>query len=155
MSSIIEFRKEFEDIILKGNIEEALKTLVSNSEEKLYIQFCEEYKKCIISKKISKALHNIFLESLNLKNRDLQRIILTRFKLLEYDLPSTSKESKNSILEYLFENYCKENLNHEQPSFVRLKKTEDKKEKDIIKNKTPLLLTEKMINEEIEREIKC
>ena len=44
MSSIIGYRKEFEDIILKGKLEEALKALVPNSSEKIYLQFCEEYK---------------------------------------------------------------------------------------------------------------
>ena len=39
MSSLIEYRKEFEDIILKGNLEEALKTLVPNSNELIYLQF--------------------------------------------------------------------------------------------------------------------
>jgi hypothetical protein len=37
MSSLIKYRKEFEDIILKGKIEEALKTLVPNSTEKIYL----------------------------------------------------------------------------------------------------------------------
>ena len=34
MSSYISYRKEFEDIIIKGKLDEALKTLVPNSQEK-------------------------------------------------------------------------------------------------------------------------
>jgi hypothetical protein len=45
MSSVIGYRKEFEDIILKGKLEESLKTLVPNSSEYTYIKLCEEYKK--------------------------------------------------------------------------------------------------------------
>ena len=59
MSSFIQYRKEFEDIVLKGNVEEALKTLVPNSNEKIYLQFCEEYKKCLSEKKITEELNNI------------------------------------------------------------------------------------------------
>ena len=45
MSSYINYRKEFEDVILKGKLDEALKSLVPNSNEKIYLQFCEEFKK--------------------------------------------------------------------------------------------------------------
>ena len=48
MSSLITFRKEFEDIILKGKFDDILKTLVPNSAEKIYLQFCDEYKKCFV-----------------------------------------------------------------------------------------------------------
>ena len=56
MSSLIGYRKEFEDVILKGKIEDALKTLVPNSAEKIYLQFCEENKKCFKEKKITAEL---------------------------------------------------------------------------------------------------
>lgn len=59
MSSIIGYKKEFEDFILNGKLEEALKTLVPNSHEQIYLEFCEEYKKCFSSKKISPELKNI------------------------------------------------------------------------------------------------
>ena len=39
MSSYISYRKEFEDIIIKGKLDEALKTLVPNSQEKFYSPF--------------------------------------------------------------------------------------------------------------------
>ena len=147
MSTLIGYRKEFEDIILKGKIEEALKTLVPNSTEKIYLQFCEEYKKCVTEKKITKELNQI-LE--NAKSRHLStkliQVLETRKDLLEYDLPSTSQEKKNKIIDGLYKNYCGENLNYEAPYFVREKKTSEEK-LNKIKNNTPLILTEKMIEE--------
>ena len=154
MSSIIGYRKEFEDVILKGKLEEALKTLVPNSSEKIYLQFCEEYKKCYSEKKITSELNNILenAKSKRLPNR-LITILETRRDLLEFDLPSTSQEKKNKIIDESYKNYCGTNLNYDAPFFVREKKTKDGK-KDEIKNNTPLELTEKMIKEAIEKDIK-
>ena len=59
MSSYITYRKEFEDIIIKGKLDEALKTLVPNSQEKFYVEFCEEFKKCQAQKKITPELNNL------------------------------------------------------------------------------------------------
>ena len=153
MSSIIGYRKEFEDVILKGKLEESLKTLVPNSSEKIYLQFCEEYKKCYSEKKITSELNNILenAKSKRLPNR-LITILETRRDLLEYDLPSTSQEKKNKIIDELYKNYCGTNLNYDAPFFVREKKTKDGK-KDEIKNNTPLELTEKIIKEAIEKDI--
>ena len=154
MSSIIGYRKEFEDIILKGNIEEALKALVPNSQEYIFIQFIEEYKKCYSEKKITNELNNIIenAKSKRLSNKLIQ-VLETRRDLLEYDLPSTPQEKKNKIINELYKNYCGENLNFDSPYFVREKKnqTENKKEK---KNNTPLILTEKMIEDAVEKDIK-
>ena len=41
IASALKFRKEFEDIILKGNLDEALKTLPP--EIKSYIEFCQNF----------------------------------------------------------------------------------------------------------------
>ena len=154
MSSIIRYRKEFEDIILKGNIEEALKALVPNSQEHIFIQFIEEYKKCYSEKKITNELNNIIenAKSKRLSNKLIQ-VLETRRDLLEYDLPSTPQEKKNKIINELYKNYCGENLNFDSPYFVREKKnqTENKNEK---KNNTPLILTEKMIEDAVEKDIK-
>ena len=154
MSSFITFRKEFEDIILKGKLNEALKTLVPNSNEKIYVQFCEEYKKCLEKKEISKNLNTI-IENAN-KNHisnGLIKILETKRDLLEYDLPSTSKEKKDQIIDILFNNYCKINLNYNAPFFAREKKSEkDDNEKQ--KNKTPLELTEKLIKIAIDKMLK-
>ena len=154
MSSFITFRKEFEDIILKGKLNEALKTLVPNSNEKIYVQFCEEYKKCLEKKEISKNLNTI-IENAN-KNHisnGLIKILETKRDLLEYDLPSTSKEKKEQIIDILFNNYCKMNLNYNAPFFAREKKSEkDDNEKQ--KNKTPLELTEKLIKIAIDKMLK-
>ena len=95
MSNFIAYRNEFEDIILKGKFEEALKTLVPNSSESIYLQFCEEYKKCSREKKVSPELNKIIEKAKS--NRipyKLIQILETKRDLLEYDLPSTSKEKK-------------------------------------------------------------
>ena len=153
MSSFISYRKEFEDIILKGKLDEALKTLVPNSQEKIYLEFCEEYKKCVSQKKITKELHSIIdLANQNYIQRNLIRVMETKRDLLEYDLPSTSKEKKNQILDVLYKNYCNINLNYNAPYFAREKKTEKEDQKQV--NKTPLELTEKMIQNAINKTLK-
>ena len=154
MSSVIGYRKEFEDIILKGKLEESLKTLVPNSSEHTYIKFCEEYKKCCAEKKITPELDKI-LESAKAKrlpNR-LINVLETKRDLLEYDLPSTSQEKKNKIIDELFKNFCGSNLNYEAPFFVREKKTQAG-EKEKSKNNTPTKLTEKMIKDAVEKDLK-
>ena len=154
MSSLIKYKKEFEDLILKGKFDDIMKTLVPNSEEKIYLEFCEEYKKCLAQKKITKELNSI-IDSAN-KNylpKNLIRVFETKRNLLEYDLPSTSKENKDKIIDYLFHNYCNMNLDFNAPFFAREKKVEnlgDQKEE----NKTPIELTDKMIEDAIEKEIK-
>ena len=153
MSSIIEFRKEFEDIILDGKLDEALKSLVPNSKEKIYLEFCEEYKKCYNSKKISKELNQIIANAKKAKTTNLIQILETRKDLLEYDLPNTSQKRKDEIIKTLYKNYCNEDLNYEAPFFVREKKIEGE-EKIKEKNETPLILTEKMITEAVEEKIK-
>ena len=154
MTSLIGYRKEFEDIILKGKLEESLKTLVPNSSEYTYIKFCEEYKKCCAEKKITPELNTI-LESAKAKrlpNR-LITVLETKRDLLEYDLPSTSKEKKDKIIDELYKNFCGSNLNFDAPFFVREKKTKTgEKVKD--KNNTPTELTEKMIKDAVEKDLK-
>ena len=103
MSSYITYRKEFEDIIIKGKLDEALKTLVPNSQEKIYLEFCEELKKCSSQKKITKELNNIIdnARKIGLSN-SLIRVFETRRDLLEYDLPSTPAEKKiKSSMNYI------------------------------------------------------
>ena len=154
MSSFVTFRKEFEDIILKGKLNEALKTLVPNSNEKIYVQFCEEFKKCQEKKEITKGLNSI-IENAN-KNHisnGLIKILETKRDLLEYDLPTTSKEKKDQIIDILFKKYCNINLNHNAPFFAREKKSE-KEENEKQKNKTPLELTEKLIKIQIDKMLK-
>ena len=103
MSHLIGYRKEFEDIILNGKLDEALKTLVPNSNEQIYLQFCEEYKKCFSEKKISPELNKLIDNAKsNYLSFKLIRILETRRNLLEYDLPSTSQERKNKIIEELY-----------------------------------------------------
>ena len=153
MSSVIEYRKEFENMILKGDLKEALKTLVPDSKEQIYLRFCEEFKKCYEEKKISKELDQIIeiAESKKLSGK-LTTILKTRRDLLEYDLPSTTKERKEKIIDDLFDNYCGERLDYDAPFFVREKKSNNKDEEKEINN-TPLILTEKMIEDEIKKNI--
>ena len=123
MSSLIGYRKEFEDIILNGKLKEALKTLVPNSSELLYLKFCEEYKKCCAEKKITPELNKLLenARAKRLSNRLIQ-VLETKRDLLEYDLPSTPKEKKVKIIDELYKKYCGINLNYDAPFFVREKK---------------------------------
>ena len=151
ITSALKFRKEFEDIILKGNLDEALKTLPP--EIKSYIEFCEEYKKCCESKIISDKLHKLSQEAgadlyKSLGSDKYYLILMNKIYLLEYELKSTSHERKKEIIEELFDNYCDKELDYKPPYFVREKKADtDEKNKAI--NSTPILLTEKMINEAV------
>ena len=153
MSSLITFRKEFEDIILKGKFDDILKTLVPNSAEKIYLQFCDEYKKCFVQKKITKEL-NLLIENANKNHlsKNLIKVFETKRNLLEYDFPSTSREKKDKIIDYLFHNYCDMNLNYNAPFFAREKNIENSEEQNE-ENKIPIELTDKMIQEAIEKEI--
>jgi hypothetical protein len=152
MSSFIRFRKEFEDVILKGNIEEALKTLPPNSDEDVYLRFCEEYKKCCADKTITKELE-LILKDASKKSNNLGVALEARKLLLEYDLPSTSQEKKNEIInKFLNDNYSRQSLNYDAPYFVRVKKNQND-QKSETKNKTPIELTEKLINKAIEEDI--
>jgi hypothetical protein len=154
MSSLIEYRKEFEDYILNGNLEEALKTLVPNSKEQIYLQFCDEYKKCVALKKITPELNKI-IDNASSQNISMDFIDILDIKrdLLEYDLPSTSQDIKEDIINYLSMVYCTQQLDYDAPFFVREKKTKDGLHSEKVNN-TPLLLTEKMISDAIEKEIK-
>ena len=77
----------------------------------------------------------------------------SRRDLLEYDLPSTSEERKNKIIDDLYKRYCGLNLNFNPPFFAREKRSKDGI-KDEKKNNTPLELTEKMINDAVENDLK-
>ena len=97
ITSALKFRKEFEDIILKGNLDEALKTLPP--EIKSYIEFCEEYKKCCESKIISDKLRKLGEQAgfdlyKSLGDDKYYLILIHKINLLEYDLKSTSQEKK-------------------------------------------------------------
>ena len=126
MTSVIEYRKEFEEIILKGKLLKDLKTLVPNSAEHVYVEFCEEYKKCCSENKITPKLNNIIeqAKSKGLHHKLIQ-ILETKRDLLEYDLPSTSKKKKDNIIDELFKKYCNVNLNYDSPFFVREKKSRE------------------------------
>ena len=153
MSSYINYRKEFEDVILKGKLDEALKSLVPNSNEKIYLQFCEEFKKCTTNKTITKELNSIIENAKkNHISNDLINVLETKRDLLEYDLPSTPQEKKDQIIDELFKNYCGISLNYSAPFFAREKKTENEEQKEV--NTTPLELTENMIKEGYDKEFK-
>ena len=147
ISSELKFRKEFEDILLTGNLDEALKTLPQEDEGRIYIEFCEEYKKCCASKRISRKLNGIIKAAENnYFSQTFIKILKTKKDLLEYDLNTTIKKKKNDILKNLYDNYCDNKFDYSKPFFVREKKADtDEQIKKI--NNTPKFLTEKMINE--------
>ena len=80
-SKLIPFKKEFEDVIIKGNLKEALNSLIPNSIEYIYLEFCEEYKKCNSRKTMSKELISI-LEKAKKISYDLYEVLKTRKDLL-------------------------------------------------------------------------
>ena len=153
MTKELIFKKEFEDFILKQNAEEALKSLVPNTNEYIYLQFCEEFKQCIISQKISPKLNSILKKAKD-HSKDLSRALNTRKNLLEYDLPSTKEKRKNEIINFLYRNYCNFSYNYNPPYFVR-EKNEQKNEMDIesdeIENRAIIELTEDIIKEKVEK----
>lgn len=111
--------------------------------------------KNVIKKKISKELDNIIeIAKTNKLSKKLIKILETRKDLLEYDLPSTSKERKDKIIDFLFNNYCGEQLDYDAPFFVRGKKSknEDEEEEEELNN-TPLILTEEMITDAVKKNI--
>ena len=152
MSSYITYRKEFEDIIIKGKLDEALKTLVPNSQEKFYVEFCEEFKKCQAQKKITPELNNLLEHARKIGHSNkLVEVLETKRDLLEYDLSSTSTERKNQIINNLYRIYCNMNLNHNPPYFARETKAEAGQKAE---NKTPIELTEQMITDSINKLLK-
>ncbi len=106
MESELTFKKEFEVAILKQNINEALKSLVPDSKESIYLQFCEEYNKCIDNKVLSKKLISILKKAKSLPS-NLLKVLVTKKNLLEYDLHSTTQKRKNQIIDELYQNYLK------------------------------------------------
>jgi len=156
-SEILSFKKEFEDVIIKQNFKEALNSLISNSKEYIYLEFCEEYKKCISSKAISKELISI-LEKASSISYDLAKVLETRRNLLEYDLPSTTQKRKNEIIDILYENYGIKGLDYSAPYFVKekLDKSNDMEieNEDDNNDEAILELTDDIIKNEVEKNIK-
>ena len=150
MSINVEYRKEFEDIILKGNLEESLKTLVPQSKEEMYIKFCEEFKKCVKEEKITSELNSLLEKSKKIPAFGPH--LETRKLLLEYDLKSTSQERKNQILEELYRKFCGMGLNFQAPFFAREKPNQKKDETDK-KTETNSTLTQKMIDDAIKDDL--
>ena len=100
VSELLSFKKEFEDVIIKQNIKEALNSLMPNSREYIYLEFCEEYKKCISNKSISNELISI-IEKASSISLNLAKLLKTRKNLLEYDLSSTTQKRKNEIIDII------------------------------------------------------
>ena len=104
VSELLSFKKEFEDVIIKQNIKEALNSLMPNSREYIYLEFCEEYKKCISNKSISNELISI-IEKASSISLNLAKLLKTRKNLLEYDLSSTTQKRKNEIIDIIIKPY--------------------------------------------------
>ena len=154
MTKELVFKKEFEDYILKQSSEEALNSLIPNTNEYIYLQFCEEHKKCIKSQKISTKLNSILKNAKN-NSSDLLRALNTRKNLLEYDLPSTTQQRKNEIINFLYQYYCDNTLNFDPPYFVR-ENNEKKNDMEIEEsenesNEAISELTEEIIKQKVEK----
>ena len=154
MASELAFKKEFEDVIIKQNFKEALNSLMPNSKEYIYLQFCEEYKKCINNRVISEELNTIIKNSESISHSLSEEFKLKK-NLLEYDLDSTNQERKNDIIDKLYKKYCKESFDYKPPYFVK-EKSEKKNEMEIEDNdnddKIVLELTEDIIKQRVEQE---
>ena len=78
---------------------------------------------------ITQALNDIIQKAKSNKlSYKLIQVLETKRDLLEYDLPSTSQEKKNKILDELYRNYCGANFNYNAPFFATEKKSPDGKE---------------------------
>ena len=157
ISDLLSFKKEFEDVIIKQNIKEALNSLVPNSKEYIYLEFCEEYKKCVSSKAISKELISILDKAKSISD-DFYKVLITRKNLLEYDIPSTPQKRKDEIFDLLYKKYCNNSLEYYIPYFVREKiKPSNNMEienEDDNKNNAILELTDDIIKNKVEKDIK-
>ena len=155
-SELIPFKKEFEDLIIKHNIKEALNSLIPNSIEYVYLEYCEEYKKCYSSKIMSIELISI-LEKVKKISYDLYEVLRARKDLLEYDLSYTTQKRKNEIIEELYESYCNKRLNYKAPYFVREKLKQDNdmeiEDEDNNNGKVILELTDDIIKNKVEKYI--
>ena len=153
-SELIPFKKELEDVIIKGNLKEALNSLIPNSIEFIYLEFCEEYKKCNSRKIMSKELISI-LEKAKKISYDLYEVLKTRKDLLEYDLSRTTKKRKNEIIDGLYERYCNKMLNYKAPFFVKEKLKQDNdmeiENEDVNNSKAILELTDDIIKKKVEK----
>ena len=67
MAECLKYSNVFEDIVINGLSEDTQKLITPNSEEDLYLKFCQEYKSCLKAKKSSKELDKI-LEKILKKN---------------------------------------------------------------------------------------
>ena len=156
VSKLIPFKKEFEDVIIKHNIKEAFNSLIPNSIEYIYLEFCEEYKKCNSNKTISKELISI-LEKAKKISYDLYEVLRARKDLLEYDLSYTTQKRKNEIIDELYESYCNKRLNYKAPYFVREKLKQDNdmeiEDEDNNNGKVILELTDDIIKNKVEKYI--
>ena len=156
-SDIISFKKEFEEVILKQNVSTALNSLIKDSKEYIYLQFCEEFKKCISNKVISEELKSILKNAESLPN-NLFNILITRTNLLEYDLSSTPQERKNEIIDKLYTYYCNKRLDYNPPYFIEEKNEQDSdmeiEEEGNNKNKDIYELTDDIIKKKVEFNLK-
>ena len=147
MSQNIPYKKEFEQIVLTGNVDDALKSLVPNSKEQLYVKFIEELKSCKNNSKISEELNTIIknIDQLT-RDRELVRECELKKNLIEFDFPSTNEKRKKEIIDDLGKQYHGLNFNHRPPDFATKLK---KKEENI--NKEPSILTDKLLQETIDK----
>ena len=81
VEELLSFKKEFEDVIIKQILKEALNSLVPNSRKHIYLEFCEEYKKYFYNKAISNKLISI-LENPSLISYDLSKLLKYYMKII-------------------------------------------------------------------------
>ena len=143
MSQSLPYKKEFEQIVLTGNVEDALKSLVPNSKEQLYVRFIEELKSCKKESKISNKLIKIIKDIDNItKDHRLVNECELKKNLLEFDLPTTNEKRKKEIIDDLGKKYHGLRFNHRPPDFATKL---DKKEDNI--KKEPSILSDELLKQ--------
>ena len=148
MSAIsVPYTKEFEKIILGGEVSQSLKNVAPNSTENLFIRFITELKKCQTQKKFSKELKEIYdIIQKEKISQSFKNDCELRMVLFEFDLESTTKERKKEIIDYFHRLYCGSKFEHAKPDFATKFKTETKDKKDELAH--PTKLTPDMLKEQ-------
>ena len=99
MSQSIPYKKEFEQIVLTGNVEEALKSLIPNSKEQWYVRFLEELKSCKKNSKISNELNKIIKDIDNI-TKDYQLVneceLKKKFTRIWFTINKWNKKKRNN-----------------------------------------------------------
>lgn len=150
MSYYIDYSKEFEKIVLTGDVTDALKNIVPKSIQDYYIRFLSEIKKTYTTQTMTKELQKIFKE---IKESQFHSDFISecekRYNLAEFELKTTSKERKKEIIDYLNYAFCGVNFDASKPDFASKFDSTTENKQNI--EEYPCVLTEEMIKKETKK----